>query len=404
MSIYLYIYVWQDEVLDDLKFMFQLEVGTTSPEARTNCSPEQIRAIHHQRQQFLLLMLRFPDLEDDAFAIDSSIADEDEFEFGEEGNGRIDAEERVNCSGGMLPPTFQHHARTPIMPPTRVLALTALLLLVSHGCDPSGGPIQAAPPGNAAAPAKADVLFSESFDDARLLERGWYDGSRFKISEQAAHAGKGCIEYHWQRGGTTPDTSQVLRRLFEPAETVYLRFYIKLSKGWGWTGRSYHPHLIQFMTTENGKYHGPAASHLTLYVEPQEGKLRLAAQDIQNKDRPHGLTQGPLRGGYNGIFYDSKETLFTDDRWHCVEAQFKLNSLDLARDRPNADGEARAWFDGKPVVERADVVFRSTDFPRMRINQLLLAPYFGPGLLPREQTLWIDELVVGRRRSDPKAG
>ena len=61
-------------------------------------------------------------------------------------------------------------------------------------------------------------------------------------------------------------------------------------------------------------------SHLTVYIEPQEGKLRLAAQDIENKDTPHGLTQGPLRGGYNGTFYDSKDVLFNDDKWHCVEA------------------------------------------------------------------------------------
>ena len=177
-----------------------------------------------------------------------------------------------------------------------------------------------------------------------------------------------------------------------------MRFYIKLSQGWGWTGRSYHPHLMHFMTTENDKYHGPAASHLTVYIEPQEGKLRLAAQDIQNQDTPHGLTQGPLRGGYNGTFYDSKDVLFTDDEWHCVEAMFRLNTLDPERDRPNADGIVRGWFDGKLVVDRTDVVLRSTDFPNMKFNQFLLAPYFGPGLLPHEQTLWIDELAVGTER------
>ena len=155
---------------------------------------------------------------------------------------------------------------------------------------------------------------------------------------------------------------------------------------------------MHFLTTENGKYHGPAASHLTVYIEPQEGRLRLAAQDIQNRDTPHGLTQGPLRGGYNGTFYDSKDVLFTDDAWHCVEAMFRLNTLDLERDRPNADGVVRAWFDGKLVVERTDVILRSTDFPDMKFNQFLLAPYFGPGLLPHEQTLWIDELAVGTER------
>jgi predicted amidohydrolase len=160
---------------------------------------------------------------------------------------------------------------------------------------------------------------------------------------------------------------------------------------------------MHFMTTENGKYHGPAASHLTLYIEPQNGKLRLAAQDIQNKDAPHGLTQGPLRGGYNGKFHDSKETLFNDDKWHCVEAMFKMNTLDVNRNVPNADGIARGWFDGELVVDRTDVIYRSTDFPAMKFNQFLLTPYFGQGLLPHEQTLWIDDLVVATTRLAPIA-
>ncbi|GAG22496.1 unnamed protein product, partial [marine sediment metagenome] len=42
-----------------------------------------------------------------------------------------------------------------------------------------------------------------------------------------------------------------------------------------------------------------------------------------------------------------------------------------------------------------------TDFPGMKINQFLLTPYFGPGLLPRSQTLWIDELAVGTKRVGP---
>ena len=62
--------------------------------------------------------------------------------------------------------------------------------------------------------------------------------------------------------------SSPVRHLFEPSEEVSLRFYLKLSQGWGWSGRNYHPHLTHFLTTENSKWHGPAASHLTLYVEP----------------------------------------------------------------------------------------------------------------------------------------
>ncbi len=79
---------------------------------------------------------------------------------------------------------------------------------------------------------------------------------------------------------------------------------------------------------------------------------------------------------------------------------FKLNSLDTARDRPNADGELRGWVDGRLVVERTDLVFRTTDYPGMKVNQLLMAPYFHGGV-PHDQELWIDELAVGTSRIGP---
>jgi hypothetical protein len=284
----------------------------------------------------------------------------------------------------------------------RWVLATALWAMVGLYCC-STILLPAQPSAAAVGPAERPpaVLFSESFDDPRLLQRGWYDGDRFTISDKQPYAGAGCIEYGWKAGATNPASSSGIRHLFAATDTVYLRFSIKLSRGWGWSGRPYHPHLMHLMTTENEKYRGPAASHLTVYIEPWNGKLRLAAQDIQNKDTPHGLTQGPLRGGYNGQFYDSNEVLFTDDGWHCVEAMFQLNSLDLKADRTNADGIVRGWFDGKLVIDRIDVVLRSTDFPKMKFNQFLLTPYFGPGLLPHAQTLWIDELAVGTKRLGP---
>jgi hypothetical protein len=244
------------------------------------------------------------------------------------------------------------------------------------------------------------ILFSESFEDPALLKRGWYDSTTFRIVG-GAKAGKGCIEYEWIGPGEKVSGSSSVRHSFEPTDEVFLRFYIKFSKGWGWSKRNYHPHLLHFMTTENGRFHGPAASHLTLYIEPQNAHLRLAAQDIQNAGAPHGPTQGPLKGGFNGVMYDSAAAVFTDDQWHCVEANFKLNTLDLVGYKPNRDGIARAWVDGKLVVDKSDVVFRSTDFPNMKLNQFLMAPYFGPGLLPHAQKLWIDELAVGTARIGP---
>jgi len=288
---------------------------------------------------------------------------------------------------------------------TRIVVLMAMCGTIGLLCGPAVlAAARLTASATKAAEAPSGVLFAEGFDDPALRQRGWYDGDKFAISENEPFAGKGCIEYRWDAGTTAPASSSGIRHLFEPTDTVFVRFYIRLSKGWGWSGRPYHPHLTHFMTTENDRFHGPASSHLTVYIEPCNGKLRLAAQDIQNQDQPHGLTQGPLRGGYNGQFYDSKDVLFSDDRWHCVEAMFQLNSLDLKADKPNADGIVRGWFDGKLVIDRTDVVLRSTDFPKMKFNQFLLTPYFGPGLLPHEQTLWIDELAVGTNRLGPAEG
>jgi hypothetical protein len=240
------------------------------------------------------------------------------------------------------------------------------------------------------------VLFSESFDDCALVNRGWYDGTGTRIIEDSCYE-KGCIEYEWTRGVYPVQGSSQKRRLFEPTEEVFIRFYIRLSKGWQW-GSAGRPHLLHFLTSENSPYHGPASSHLTLYIEPVYGKLRLAASDMMNQGKPHGTTQGPLRGGYNGRLYDSDNVLFTEGIWHCVEAQFRLNSLDNENDFPNHDGIIRGWFDGEMVIEHTDVILRSPDFPKMKFNQFIMAPFFGPGNLDNNQKVWIDELVVSKER------
>lgn len=242
-------------------------------------------------------------------------------------------------------------------------------------------------------------FFSESFDDAKLESRGWYDGTTCRISSRA-HNGEGCVEFEWIRGVQLVRGTSAQRHLFTPSEEVYVRYYLRLSEGWKWSGVDWHPHLTHFMTTENSEFHGPAASHLTLYIEPVNGRLRLGATDIQNEKMPHGLTQGPLKGGYNGKLYDSREILFKDDKWHCIEAYFRLNTIDQANDSANSDGIIKGWFDGKLVTDRTDVILRSADFPEMKFNQFLIAPYFGPGLLDNAQKLWIDDMVVAGKRPE----
>ena len=71
--------------------------------------------------------------------------------------------------------------------------------------------------------------------------------------------------------------------------------------------------------------------------------------------------------------------------------------------RNGSYGVLRGWVDGRLVIEHTDVLLRSTDFPKMKMNQFLLLPYFGPGLLPHAQKLWVDSLVVATGRIGPAA-
>lgn len=51
----------------------------------------------------------------------------------------------------------------------------------------------------------------------------------------------------------------------------------------------------------------------------------------------------------------------------------------------DANLESRGWFDGKLVIDYDDVVLRSADFPKLKINQFLIGPYFSPALIDNNQ-------------------
>jgi len=214
-------------------------------------------------------------------------------------------------------------------------------------------------------------------------------------------------------------------------EDVTLEFHIKHSEDWTWTGRPYHPHEFHFITSEDWEYVGPARTHLTLYVEVVNGVPRVAIQDGSNIDEEHveedlvGVTEkravagcnGDSDGhgeadcyrageGYaNGKFWEPGEVYFGDEPgprykgdWHHVRSRFRLNSV---RDGVGVrDGVIEYWFDGELIINHRDVVFRTGQFPDMKINQFLMAPYYGPGV-PHQQRIWIDDLRILSGSRDP---
>jgi hypothetical protein len=82
------------------------------------------------------------------------------------------------------------------------------------------------------------------------------------------------------------------------------------------------------------------------------------------------------------------------NRWHCIEQYVRMNTPGVH------DGILRAWVDGRPAFEKADIMFRTVD--RLKIEQIWMNLYHGgTAVSPYDQHLYIDNVVVARQYIGP---
>ena len=278
------------------------------------------------------------------------------------------------------------------------------------------------------APSSGAVLIQEGFEDASLAGRGWYDNTSPLLSTAEHVAGSArSIEYRFTQGATMPTTGSALRRKFTPSDSVYLSYYVKYSTSWVGSQRPYHPHEFHFLTTLDGDWSGLSNTHLTTYIEQNGGTPLVAIQDGLNVDQSRigvdltSVTESRGVAGCNGsgdgypdncylagssytnekkfpatsrYFTDTPGPFFKND-WHFVEVSITLNTVSAGKGVN--DGIIQYWFDGQPVIDRRNVLFRTGANPTQQFNQLVIAPYIGDGS-PVAQSLWIDNLTVATAR------
>jgi hypothetical protein len=184
----------------------------------------------------------------------------------------------------------------------------------------------------------------------------------------------------------------------------------------------------------DGDYDGLSDNWLTLYLEhnyQNGGMPRVALQDNKEINTALGalpltlitLTENRSVGGCNGIlesnivtecynappwYNDAKLTgpvMFQPTtgpgykgNWNHVEAYFQLNSV--ANGVDNADGVMQYWFNDSLVIDRHDLVFRTSAHPSLKLSQLVIAPYIGDGS-PVDQSMWLDNLVIATSPTTP---
>jgi len=288
-----------------------------------------------------------------------------------------------------------------------------------------------------AAEIAVPLPFHEHFEDDALASRGWYDNLNLKLSSQEHLPGsRYSVEYHFPKGAKVPEQSGgSLRKKFAESDAVYVSFYVKHSPHWVGSGQPYHPHEFYILTNmdggECGDYCGLSVTHLTVYIEENGGRPALEIQDVLNIDQSKigrdltNITEQRSVAGCNGFnkadgsnpedcyaasegyrndktwrtsssyFQDAAGPNYKGD-WHHVEAYFKLNGI--VNGKGVADGTLQYWLDGNLLLSHNNVLFRTGQFPTMKFNQFVIAPYIGDGS-PVDQTLWIDDLTVAASRT-----
>jgi hypothetical protein len=304
----------------------------------------------------------------------------------------------------------------------------ATILTVSEAQQPAPTPTPVPVPTPTPAPVPtptpppAATLFTESWvGDYR--GRGWYDGGTLGIV--AGPNGAKAVEFHWPKGATTPTSGGAIRRQFTPSDAVFVTYPIRYSANWQGSGQLYHPHEISILSTLDDKWQAPADPFLSVNIEHtvQGGGIRprLAIQDSMSINTSLGAvpnniaatTENRSVGGCNGPVepgFESECFMLTDTQpynlkqirgpvviapgdstWHTAAVFAKLNSI--ANGKGIADGVLQYWFDGKLLIDRHDVLFRTAQHATMQLNQFIIAPYIGDGS-PVDQSWFVGPISV----------
>jgi hypothetical protein len=280
-----------------------------------------------------------------------------------------------------------------------------------------------------ASPPAGTQLFQETFEDANLAARGWYDNTTPLLSTSEHVTGSASsIQYTFNQGAMTPTAASTVRHKFTPTDSVYLSYWVKYSTNWVGSQKPYHPHEFHFLTTADGDWSGLSFDHLTTYVEQNGGTPQMQIQDGSNVDQTKigvdltAVTESRGVAGCNGssdgypddcysngtayvnekkwraasqMFTDSPGQFYKSD-WHFVEAYVKMNSVVAGKGINN--GVVQYWFDGQLIIDHHDVLLRTGANATMQFNQFVIAPYIGDGS-PITQSMWVDTLTVGTGKS-----
>lgn len=277
------------------------------------------------------------------------------------------------------------------------------------------------------APAKGELLISETFVDNNWTSRGWYDGTNSTGVVSGGYSGN-ALRWNWASSAQRPEGFSIVRRQFPASDEFLIEYYVKYEDGWQGSGLNWHPHLIHILSTDDDVYQGLSRANSGLYFEslannsyPYTNYPQFAHQDFQRvntgygtpvvnltdvtemrsanqcntpyqlSDASFGTCYNDGSGWYSANTWRSDNVSIPANQWVKITGYVKKNTVTAGVG--NFDGIVRLWVDDQLAIESTGVHYATGAYADTKWDKIMLAPWIGDGS-PVNQTMWLDELKI----------
>jgi len=270
---------------------------------------------------------------------------------------------------------------------------------------PSGPGLAAAFPADAGLNTNANVIFADDFESGNLGakwdETGNKNGNvlQFAVPDPAAGIGKRCLRVEAHLG---KDTGGGLTKWFEPADTIFIRFYTRFD-----STCDYVHHFVTLRANKGlrgaDKWSGfggaglkpEGSERFSTAIEPWGNWGRWTPPGRWNfYSYWHEMDKSPDGKYWGNSFAVTNAPLIPRDRWICVEFMLKHNT-------PNhPDGEHAFWIDGALQGHWQGINWRKTE--QLKANALTLESYITDRWTKNPtNVVFFDNVVIARRYIGP---
>ena len=273
---------------------------------------------------------------------------------------------------------------------------------------PWGDGLALAHPGDAGIKTNKDVIFADDFETGSL-GAGWDEtgnkgGKVLRLADPGLEAalGRRCLRVEAHLG---QDTGGGLTKWFEPADTVFIRFYTRFDPAC-----DYVHHFVTLRANKGlrggDKWSGFGGAGLkpegterfSTAIEPWGNWGRWMPPGRWNfYSYWHEMSASGDGKYWGNSFGDPSAPLIPRDHWVCVEFMLKHNTPG------QPDGEQAFWIDGSLRGHWKGYSWRKTE--QLKANALTLESYITDRWTKNPTNIvFFDNLVIARRYIGPTVG